>query len=478
MRAFARQIFNVALFTMNVSILAAAEAPPGTPSLDDQIHALQQLVIKDEGPTPVDTMPAASRHVNSLRGNVEGKDFRNALTQAKLIAGADPSPEVQKAVEALIPALQAAEDAQTAEVKGKLKVILDQATQAVLTLKDSKDFDAVIGIVATAMDQARAGAYGNGWDRQLAFTQLGGASRFLKEWQSYLIDQSAGNTQAAANDLRSLAAGNDSFMPIGRSELLERAQKEPVQAPKAMEPNAVPPKVTEAKIELHSLDDLSGAISQIESMQRGRNFNMDMNGLLNAMRNLQNAYLAYQDKNYTAALQQLVNNPFFAFGPIGPNVVGGGNGDGQESLHKTLADLKNTLLIKVVQALLALPDAAAPQKDESATDYLSRVAAAKEKAADWSGLQQVLQVYQQAAPFNSAPWLQEDLAGLHAYFVGNKLEAAGQHLDAIRSYRQSLATLGKFFPADPSAKQLDELQNKYPDLYTQALQQPITPHAP
>ncbi len=71
-------------------------------------------------------------------------------------------------------------------------------------------------------------------------------------------------------------------------------------------------------------------------------------------------------------------------------------------------------------------------------------------------------------------WLQEDLAGLHTYLVGEKLEDAGQTLDAIRSYRQALATIGKYFPAAPPSAKLNELAKKYPALYQQALQEPIT----
>ena len=70
-----------------------------------------------------------------------------------------------------------------------------------------------------------------------------------------------------------------------------------------------------------------------------------------------------------------------------------------------------------------------------------------------------------------------------AYFIfimrkGEKLEAAGQTLDAIRSYRQALATLGKFFPADPPATKLKDLEKKYPDLYKTALALPISPKNP
>jgi hypothetical protein len=347
----------------------------------------------------------------------------------------------------------------------KLKTLLDQWTQDVLTKKDPKDFDALLPQVAEAVSQARMGAFSDSnADRNAAYMQLEGADRFLKSWQSYLIDKNAGNSQAASNELRSLASNNSAFMPIPRSELLERSMKEAVQTPPALE----------TKIELHTLDDLPGAITELEMLQRNGNYNNTMGQISNALQNLQTAYQAYQDKNYSMALQLLVNNYGMGMVTDGP-VSTGGNGTSQEPLHKKIAELKNTLLLDVVQAMLAMPDAPTPQKDEIASDYLLRLAAAKAKAGDWTGLQQVLQVYQPAAAaFNQASWLQEDLAGLHSYFIGQKLEAAGQHLDAIRAYRVALATLGKFFPADPVTTQLNDLQKKYPDLYQQALQRPIS----
>ena len=441
----------------------ADPAPPTAPSLDSQIDSLQRLVIKDEGPASDDAIPPASRHVNALRANVEAKDFRNALTQAKLIAGADPSPAVQKAIDALLPALQGEEDAHTAEVKARLKATLDEASHAVLTLKNPEEFDAVIAALSTDMDQARAGAYGNGGDRQLAYTQLEPAEHFLKLWQSYLVDQKNGDGRAASNDLRNLAGTTSSFSPIPRSELLERADKAAAQFPGM--PFRSP--AVDAKIELHSLDDLPKALAQIDQWRRTGGFNQELNELYNAIQIVESVDRSYQERNYSAALQQLVNNFSMLGGPV---PMAGGE---VASAEKDLAVLKNDLLLKVVQGLLAMPSLPPPQKDERATDYLLDMAAQEEKSGDWLGLQKVLEVYQQAAGFNPAPWLQEDLTGLRAYLVGNKLEAAGQHLDAIRSYRQSLATLGRFFPAGPPQAQLDALQKTYPDLYQQALREPI-----
>jgi hypothetical protein len=236
------------------------------------------------------------------------------------------------------------------------------------------------------------------------------------------------------------------------------------------------PAVIDSKVEVHSFDDLAAAISQLQALQRsGGYYNQDASEQLNALQNLRNAYLAYQDKNYTGALQSLQGYPFMAAGMVTSGVSSSASGvaPSPNSLRKEILALKDQLLVDIAQGL---PDAPAPDKDERATDYLLRIAGLRAKASDWAGLQQVLTVYGQFANnfYAQQSWLQEDLAGLHAYLVGEKLEAAGQTLDAIRSYRQSLATLGKFFPADPPAAKLKALAKQSPDLYQQALQQPIS----
>jgi tetratricopeptide (TPR) repeat protein len=338
--------------------------------------------------------------------------------------------------------------------------VMDDATAAIQTKTDPRDFDPILAEIAQATTANYSNLGGSSF-RMADNQQLEAASRFVKQWQSYLMDKSIGHGQAAANDLQMLANGNYSFMPIPRSELLERASKEAGGTTHAVN----------SAIELHSLDDIPAAISELEVSQRSGGFSMEMNNLMNALQNLESAYLSYQDKNYAVALQQLVNNPF------GMSIAaGGGPGlatNDKSSLRQEVDSLKTTLLLEIVQGLLAMPDAPAPEKDELATDYLSRLAALQEKAGDWAGLEQVLEVYQKLAAFNAPAWLAEDLVGLHAYLVGEKLEAAGQTLDAIRCYRQSLATLGKFFPADPPADKLKDLEKKYPELYQQALQQPI-----
>ena len=144
------------------------------------------------------------------------------------------------------------------------------------------------------------------------------------------------------------------------------------------------------------------------------------------------------------------------------------------AVRMQVLELKESTLIKVAQGMLALPQAPAPPASQRAVDYLGTLAEAKAKAADWPGLQQVLAILAQVAgPDNTPPSLQEDTAAVRAYLIGEKLEAAGQTLDAIRSYRQSLATLGKYFPADPPAAKLKELAARFPDVYRQAIQQPI-----
>jgi tetratricopeptide (TPR) repeat protein len=450
-------------------VIAATD--PGTSDLEAQITALDRIVAKDQVAAPGDERHMAALNViRSLENSIHRKDFSNALNLTTVIAQDDPSDAASGALVTLNIALEKARDDQARASAEMLKKILADSTQAITSGKDPKDLDATLDEIAKNLDVGRKGVFGSEW--QTMYAQLESADRFVKGWQSYLVDKQAGNPQMAANDLRNLTMQEGSFMPIPRSELLQRALKESGQA--------VSPTAFNAKIELHSFDDLPTAIAQLEALQRSGNYSMEMGNLSNALQSLHSAWLSYQDKNYTAALQQLTMNPFFGgmMNGIVRVSVAPAAGD-PDSLRKEVSELKNQLMVEIVQGLLNLPDSPASQPDELASDYLLRLAAAREKAGDWTGLQQVLLVYQQAAAtFGAAAWLQEDLAGLHAYLVGEKLEGAGQDLDAIRSYRQALATIGKFFPADPPAAKLNELQKKYPDLYQQALQQPITPRGP
>jgi len=484
------------------AVAVRAQAPSDAPTdLDQQLTAIEKLITQDaqspapaapspssatnapatslsatnspatNSPSPIPAMSAdqlrSVRCVHTLQQAVKTKDFAKAILLANNLGSFDMSDAAQKALATIVPELQKLKDAQDAEGSEQSKSVLDRASKAVVIAKEAKDLDPVLADLAEAIKQSQGGRYGS--DRQNAYLQLQAAMRFVKGWQSYLIDQSAGNAMQAANDLRNLTNGNDTFMPIPRSEILARALKV----------STTETQVVDSKVEVHSFDDISAAISQLQLLQRSGNYNADVGGLINSLQSLQNAYLAYQDKNYAGALQQMQNYPFMVM--AGAMVGGGGvsvdKSGTQSSLREEIIALKDTLLVKIVQGLLNLPDAPEPQKDEHAQDYLLRLAALREKAADWAGLLQILEVYQQiCGPFNpSQPWLAEDLTGLHAYLVGEKLDAAGQNLDAIRSFRQALATLGKFFPADAPAAKLKDLEKKYPDLYKTALEEPISP---
>jgi hypothetical protein len=499
---FSRTHFVALALLLGIAICLRAQTPSDSDSdLEKKISALENIVLQDaqQQAAPAQTpatpstngasatppaMPTtlappvltpAVRYVRSLRQDVLRQSYVNAIGAANNAAGADNSAAVQKAVADILPLLQKLEDEQDAASKQQLQGIqgvVDRATQAITSAKDPKELDPVIRELGQAINENRSGRYTP--DRQATSLQLESVNRFVKEWQSYLSDESAGNTMLATNDLRNLANMSDTYMPIPRSDLLARAQKV----------SGTQPQVIDAKIEVQSFDDIPAAISQLQAMQRNGNYTQEMNDLMSSLQGLRNANQAYQDKNYLGALQALQNYPFMAMGNVvsGMAPASGVSSDkaaAHDSLRQEIIALKDTLILEITQGLLAMPDAPAPEKDEHASDYLLRVAALKEKAADWTGLKQVLGVYQQVAgPYNPQPWLQEDMEGIRAYLVGEKLEAAGQNLDAIRSYRQSLATLGKYFPADPPASKLKELQKSYPDLYQQALLQPIAPKTP
>ena len=502
MRNFTYNFFVALLFLVVGRVEIPAQMTPSSPDpdLQQKITALEKLVMQDDQTQAAPTTPSAPqtnspsaitnvapsspavttitltpagpesravRYFHALRQDAFRHDYNNAIVAANNLAGADPTDAVEKAVAEIVPEMQKLRDSQDAGVKDQLKGLLDRTTKTILAAKDPKELDPVIAEVGQAIEQSHSTPPSS--DRQAVFLQLEAVNRFVKEWQSYLSDQSAGNTMQAANELRNLANMTDTYMPIPRSELLARALK--VSGTEAQS--------IDSQVEVHSFDDIPAAIGKLQFLQRSGNYSMEMNSLMNSLQGLQNAYQAYLDKNYTGALQSIQNYPMMMDGLVNAGGAPSDKGASHDSLRKEIMALKDTLLVEIMQGLLAMPEAPAPQKDERAPDYLLRVAALKEKAADWPGLMQVLTVYQQiSGMFTPQPWLQEDLAGLHSYLVGEKLEAAGQSLDAIRSYRQALATLGRFFPADPAAAKLKELEKSKPDDYKQALEEPIGAKTP
>jgi tetratricopeptide (TPR) repeat protein len=339
------------------------------------------------------------------------------------------------------------------------KGILERATAAVLSPKTAPaDLDAIIADIESGQAYARGQHTEDG---QQTYQQLEPALRFIKSWQSYLIDKASGG-QRAQNDLQNLSNQEGAFAPIPRSKLLEMAMKQNGQGATSL-----------TDLTLDSLDDIPAALRTMEAMQRNGGYSMEMNNLQNTLQNLNMAYDRYLDKNYAQAMQMLTNNyPTISHGPVTADAPPEAN------LQHKVAVLKDMLTMKILQNLLGLSTTPTLGKDQTVADYLSGVAEERAKASDWKGLQQVLETYTQAANYMQETSMQDDLAGIRAYLLGDKLEAAGQHLDAIRSYRQSLATLGKYFPAAPAKDKLDAMAKQYPDDYKEALQLPISSRTP
>jgi tetratricopeptide (TPR) repeat protein len=344
-----------------------------------------------------------------------------------------------------------------------VSAVLDRATKAIQSPKTTAaDLDPILADIDAATTYTRTHR-DEGYPQN--YVEMQGARRYVQAWQSYLTDKST-NDNRAENDLRMLANIEGSFNPIPRSELLQRELKASGQSAASL-----------GDIQLDSLDDIPAALQSLQAMQRNGNYTMEMNNLQSSLQQLNSSYQQYQDGNLLSALQQLVGG----FGYMGGGMrtqATSADASGAKALGEKIATLKNGLLFKITQTMLAFPDLPTPGKDEKLIDYLTALAKSKAEAQDWIALQHVLEIEQQTSMGMPAPALQDDLAGIRAYLLGNKLEAAGQHLDAIRSYRQSLDTLGIYFPANPPREKLDELAKKYPDDYKEALQLPISPRTP
>jgi hypothetical protein len=434
---------------------------PSGATINEQVDALQDMMMKDEGIDHV----AVLHEFGLLREFIRKKDVIQALYSVQGLEGHDlQNHELHKALLVLAESLdvQAKIDKEASEEAATK--LLDHATKVLLAAKAPEDMDGVVTEVQAALDASRL-VYAQ--DKDGTFHRLESANHFVKDWQNYLSVRAAGDHQDAAQDLRTLADKENTYMPVPRSEILRLADKESELSITWSPP---PPPVDYSVFVLRSFDDIEPAIAHVVEFQK-RLTTVELNGILCQLQILERAKDSYDTKNFEGTIRLLGVQD-------GGIVIDGSNTEprkdsGAATVRRKIALLKNQLLIESARGILAANDPPPPKENELPTDYLERLAQARKEASDWPGLQQVLEVEQMVYGGMPPPWLRDDLSGIRAYLMGQKMEQAGQTLDAIRYYRQALATLGRYFPGDPPAGKLDALKKSNPDLYQKVMQQPL-----
>jgi hypothetical protein len=466
--AFGWLFLGAAFFAVATTAAKGDDAQPD--KIEAQIKALDDAVQEE---TPPRTNPSLygprlvrdSRPDNEIaliRDFVSQHNYAHAIEVAQRVAEWDDTVEVHKAAARLVDLLTARGESEKAENAATVKTALDDLTQAIRANAEATKFGPIQKELFDALALTQPSET---QEKTAAYAQLQAADAYRQKWMDYLADKNAERSMAASIDLQNLSASDPLFMPISQTELLQRSREAA---------NAVTEAIL-AKIDLASPDDLPTAIRGVREMPQMHEDNTDLSNLISAMENLASANRAYQNKNYVLALQQLQDG-FLPMRGEAPGVAQPTEG-WQKTAEQKIAETKDALRLQVIKALLALTDVPDPNRGESFSDYLLRIAAQEEKAANWTALEQVLQTLQNFPPgssFTSSQRTQQDLASLRAYFLGQKMEAAGQYLDAMRFYRQSLATLGEFFPPEPPEERLSFLRKKYPDLYQQMEQQAVS----
>ncbi|MDE1171325.1 MAG: hypothetical protein PW734_08995 [Verrucomicrobium sp.] len=393
--------------------------------------------------------------LNHLRQALRESNYAQARTAINNITRLDPSPAMLEATAALSAEISKTVTARRDVWVREAQTALKSASDAVAASRDAKEknpasFDLILSTLGAVQNRDSSIS-----DVAPLRNELNAAIQYVQRWQGYLVALQTGNNAEARDILHSLAGGSPNFMPIPRSWLLEQTSS-PSQ-PSQPTRGAVSPVLPLSLPEPKTLDDLPSAIAQLRAANRS-SFSPATEEKLQTLTQLLRAYQCYQQGDYEQALLQLRGNTLFSDRSGDPG---------------TTPALQRELRLKLAAALLDRSDAPAPKAEEDAMGYLLRLAADDQKKKEWSLLRKDLQAYSELYPPTGSSWVQEDLRALHSFLVGEKQEQAGETLDAIRSYRQALTALGRYFPAAPVAEKLTALEKKFPDLYRQAVSQPI-----
>jgi len=392
--------------------------------------------------------PTVLTFTTQVRQSIADGNYDNALNAAGQLASFDSSDDFQKSVVALVALIGKMRDDQQAQLDARIDHAFAAATQAIQTAKSPKEIDAPLTELLAIRDLTNSNGYWN-QRRQGLSQKLQGAVDYVKGWQDYLEHLSVGQVDQARNSLRNIANNDFSFTPIPRSDLLQLAEA-PVPRPSSIDAPSMAGKDLDAIVsQLKGLPDIPQGVTALQGYQRIYHDD-SLNQAVGDLESVGRADREFTLGRYTVALQQLHLNSL-----------------NNTPLDLAIRALQRQMVLEVVGKTMDIKDVLPVKPDEPVPDYLLRLAAEYQKDARWADLRRVLVAYGDVVFTNGIQpeWLRADVAGIKAYQIGQVQEQAGQPIDAIRSYRRSLALLGTYFPSSVPGDALKALQKSAPDAY-------------
>jgi hypothetical protein len=424
----------------------ASTAPPPAPSIV-------------RGDTAVMNTEAQNEVLDQITSGQPGSfPFNNATPVITQILMVHPSAAVQKAGRELLEEInterKAKADAEAVEVTGVLKrlaAVIAQATKP-------SDLDEIL----IELQKYQNPGYSNPMtteDQQRLVQEANMAFQFATGWQDYLSSMGTGNIEQARNELSNLAQNSFGVTIVPRSHLLELMNPpQPVSVmqtgtlPPPPPPAAAEPTVDDILDQVKTLDQMEGALKQIESLKR--TLSPEENA---AVVTFQNYVQCYHEIKAGLPTQLNLTNGF-------ANLRG----------HEEISRL---MWLMALQALFSsFKDALTPMPDEKPLDFVNRVIADASSREDWDLLKVALETKDSVTRSTQfGLYVPDPLSGLDSMIAALNQESAGQYSLAVTSYEAALKSPNLEIPAKMIGEKLAAIQKDHPADFQSGYQQAVSP---
>lgn len=312
--------------------------------------------------------------------------------------------------------------------------------------------------------------------------------RFVKQWQDYLSEFAAGETEQTLQSLRSLSQGEVDLVP--RSEILERIRNggkppgaPPVETP-ASTPEASPastpivlvgPSVSSLVAGIKTIDALAPALDELEKISRdtGETRQFDATAALKFLSPLDQSY-----RDFLAGQSTKVNldTPTLPT-PGGRYAANASVGDQlARVIQHTVLALRDQLLAVTLPRYLDLPGNVVARPGEGPVDFLDRRKAEALAAGDYLGVAKADEARMLLRDGNSRAGIESTQAS--QFVIADRQDSARQYALAVASYEHALATGANVIPAKVIGDRLDAIKTTHPQEFQQGLDLYLTPPAP
>jgi hypothetical protein len=424
----------------------ASTAPPPAPS-----------VVR--GDTAVMNTEAQNEALDQITSGQPGSfPFNNATPVITQILMVHPSAAVQKAGRELLEEInterKAKADAEAVEVTGVLKrlaAVIAQATKP-------SDLDEIL----IELQKYQNPGYSNPMtteDQQRLVQEANMAFQFATGWQDYLSSMGTGNIEQARNELSNLAQNSFGVTIVPRSHLLELMNPpQPVSVmqtgtlPPPPPPAAAEPTVDDILDQVKTLDQMEGALKQIESLKRT---------------------LSPEENVTVGTLQDYVEcyHDIKAGLPAALNLT-----NGFQNLRGHVEITRQLWLMALQTLFKSSRGALVPASDEKPLDYVNRVIASAAGLDDWELLKIALVTKENVTRSTQfGLYVSEPTIGLDSLISALNQEAAGQYSLAVTSYEAALKSPSLEIPAKMIGEKLAAIQKDHPADFQSGYQQTVAP---